>query len=216
MKYRGVLFDLDGTLLNTLQDIADSTNEALSHLGFPVHEVEAFKDFIGAGRDVLAFRALPDHHRDAATVTRLIERINEEYSKRWANNTVPYQGIPDVLDELTVRNMKMAILSNKAHDNTEIMVSEMLSRWHFEVVVGALPSVAKKPDPTAALQIAQQLGMHPAEFLYLGDSDIDMKTAIGAGMYPVGAMWGFGSSNELLAGGAETLIEHPNDLLLLL
>ena len=213
MKYRGVLFDLDGTLLNTLQDIADSVNEALSHLGFPGHGVEVYKNFVGEGRDVLAVRALPDHHRNAATVTRLIEHINEEYSKRCANNTLPYQGIPDLLDALTIRNIKMAILSNKAHDSTEIMVSKMLSQWHFEAVVGALPSVAKKPDSTVALQIAQQLGIHPIEFLYLGDSDIDMKTAIGADMYPVGALWGFCSAEELLAGGAKTLIEHPSDLL---
>ncbi|MFC1977539.1 HAD family hydrolase [Chloroflexota bacterium] len=213
MKYRGILFDLDGTLLNTLQDIADSANEALSHLGFPEHGVEAYKNFVGEGREVLAARALPAHHRDAATVSRLLEHMNEEYSNRWANNTLPYEGIPDLLDALTSRNIKMAILSNKAHDSTEIMVSEMLSQWHFEAVAGALPSVAKKPDSTAALRIAQQLGMHPVEFLYLGDSDIDMKTAIGAGMYPVGALWGFRSAEELLAGGAKTLIEHPSDLL---
>ena len=107
----------------------------------------------------------------------------------------------------------MAILSNKAHDSTEMMVSKMLSRWHFEAVVGLLPSVPKKPDPSAALQIAQQLGIHTTEFLYLGDSDIDMKTAIGADMYPVGVLWGFSSAKELLAGGAKALIEHPNDLL---
>jgi len=213
MKYRGVLFDLDGTLLDTLQDIADSVNEALSHLGYPTHGVEAYKNFIGEGRDVLAFRALPDHHRAATIVTRLIEHINEEYSKRWANNTVPYQGIPDLLDALTIRNIKMAIISNKAHDSTEMMVSKMLVRWHFEAVVGALPSVPKKPDPSAALQIAQRLGIHPTEFLYLGDSDIDMKTAIGADMYPIGVLWGFRSADELLAGGAKALIEHPNDLL---
>ena len=213
MKYKAVIFDLDGTLLNTLQDIADSVNEALSHLGFPEHGVEVYKNFVGEGRDVLAARALPDHHRDAATVTRLIEHINEGYSKRWANNTLPYQGIPDLLDALTIRNIKMAILSNKANDSTEIMVSKMLSKWHFEAVVGVSPLVAKKPDPTAALQIAQQLDIHPNEFLYLGDSDIDMKTAVGADMYPVGALWGFRSAKELLAGGAKTLIDHPNDLL---
>ncbi|MFC2051582.1 HAD family hydrolase [Chloroflexota bacterium] len=213
MQYRGVLFDLDGTLLDTLQDIADSVNEALSHLGFPEHEVEAYKSFVGEGIDVLAVRALPDHHRDATTVTRLIEHINEEYSKRWANNTLPYPGIPDLLDALTARNIKMAILSNKAHDSAEMMVSEMLSQWHFEAVVGASTSIVKKPDPTAALHIAQQLCIYPIEFLYLGDSDIDMKTAIGADMYPVGALWGFRSADELLVGGAKALIRHPSELL---
>ena len=213
MKYKAVIFDLDGTLLDTLQDIANSVNEALSHLGFPTHEVETYKSFIGGGRDVLAFRALPDHHRDSNIVAQLIERINEEYSKRWADNTVPYRGIPDLLDVLTMRNIKMAVLSNKGHDSTEMMVSEMLSRWYFEAIAGVLPSVPKKPDPSAALRIAQRLRIPTTEFLYVGDSDIDMKTATGAGMYPVGVLWGFSSSKELLAGGAKALIEHPNDLL---
>ena len=213
MKYQGVLFDLDGTLLDTLQDISDSVNEALKHLGFPVHGVDDYKSLIGEGRDVLAARALPDNHRDTTTVTQLVELINEEYSKRWANKTVPYHGVLNLLDELTIRNIKIAILSNKAQDSTEIMVSRMLSRWHFEAVVGALPSVAKKPDPTAALQIAQRLAIPPSKFLYLGDSDIDMKTAIRADMYPVGVLWGFRSAEELLAGGAKALIEHPSDLL---
>ena len=107
----------------------------------------------------------------------------------------------------------MAVLSNKAHDSTEMMVFKMLSRWHFEPVVGLLPLVPKKPDPSSALQIAQRLRIHTAEFLYVGDSDIDMKTATAAGMYPVGVLWGFGSTKELLSGGAKALIEHPSDLL---
>jgi len=213
MKYKAIIFDLDGTLLDTLQDIADSVNEALKRLRFPEHGLEAIKNFIGEGRDVLAARALPNDKRDTTAVTRLIELMNIEYSERWANKTVPYNGITNLLDELTVRNIKMAVLSNKAHDSTELMVSKVLSQWHFEAVVGASPSVAKKPDPTAALQIAQQLGIQPTEFLYLGDSDIDMRTAIGAGMYPVGALWGFRSAEELLSSGAKALIEHPNDLL---
>ena len=213
MKYRGVLFDLDGTLLDTLQDIADSVNEALSSLGLPEHEVEAYKNFIGDGIDVLATRALPDNHRDATTLARLIRCLNKEYSKRWASNTVLYHGIPHLLDELTIRNIKMAILSNKPHDITEVMVTKILSQWHFEAVVGTSSSVAKKPDPTAARHIAQQLVIDPTEFLYLGDSGVDMKTAIAANMYPVGVLWGFRSAEELLSSGAKALIEHPKDLL---
>ena len=216
MTYRAVLFDLDGTLLDTLQDIADSVNKALSHLGFPQHELEAYKYFVGEGREVLAIRALPEHHRDASTVGKLAACMDEEYSKHWADNTYPYQGIPDLLDALTISDIKMAILSNKPHNFTEMMVSKLLWRWHFEIVVGALPSVPKKPDPTAALQIARRLGIQPSEFLYLGDSGIDMKTATGADMYPVGALWGFRSADELLASGAKTLVEHPSDLLHLL
>jgi phosphoglycolate phosphatase len=216
MKYQGVLFDLDGTLLDTLQDIADATNQALSHMGFPQHEPEAYKYFIGDGREVLAIRALPEHHRDAVTVSQLVARINEVYSQHWADHTRPYPGIPALLDNLTTKNIKMAILSNKAHDLTDVMASKMLSPWHFDVVVGASSSVPKKPDPTAAIQIAHRLGLRPAEIIYLGDSGIDMNTANQAGMYPVGALWGFRTVDELLASGAKAVIEHPGDLLRIL
>ena len=213
MKYKAVIFDLDGTLLDTLQDLADSVNEALSHLGFPTHGVEAYKNFIGEGRDVLAFRVLPDHHRDNATITQLVELISEEYSNRWADNTVLYNGVPDLLDELTIRDVGIAVLSNKPHNFTEIIVSKMLSQWYFAAVVGTSPSVIKKPDPAAALHIAQQLGIHPTEFLYLGDSGVDMKAAVGADMYPVGALWGFRSAEELLSNGAKALITYPGELI---
>jgi len=213
MKYSAVLFDLDGTLLNTLEDIADSVNSALGHLGFPQHELEAYKYFIGDGREALAIRTLPEHHQNTVTVDKLITHINEEYSKCWSNNTHPYQGVSDLLDALTSTGIKIAILSNKPHDFTELMVSRLLPQWQFEVVVGALPSVPKKPDPTAALQIARQLNIRTPEFLYLGDSDIDMKTATAADMYPIGALWGFRTADELLASGAKALIQQPVDLL---
>ena len=216
MSHTAVLFDLDGTLLDTLQDIADSTNQALCQLGFPQHEPEAYKDFIGEGREVLAARSLPEQQRDPDTVSQLVVRINREYSKCWPDHTCPYPGIPSLLDQLAANKIKMAILSNKAHSLTKMMVSKMLSHWHFDVVVGASPAIPKKPDPTAAWQIARRLGIYPAEFLYLGDSDIDMKTATAAGMYPVGALWGFRTANELLAGGAAVLVEHPRDILRLL
>lgn len=216
MIYRAVLFDLDGTLLDTLRDIADATNQALGRLGFPRHETEAYKCFIGEGREVLALRALPEQHRNAATVSRLVAGINEEYSRCWADHTHPYQGIPGLLDDLAARNIRMAVLSNKAHDLTEMMVSGMLAEWHFEMVIGASPAAPRKPDPTTALQIARRLEIHPAEFIYLGDSAIDMKTATGAGMYPVGASWGFSPADELLRAGARAVIAQPEELLRLL
>jgi phosphoglycolate phosphatase len=216
MKYRAILFDLDGTLLDTLQDIADAVNKALSRLGFTGHEIESYKYFVGYGRDILAIRVLPESHRDVSTVNKLVSYIDDEYSKCWAENTHPYHGISDLLNRLTTDDIKMAILSNKPHQFAEMMVCRLLSRWRFDIVVGALPSVPKKPDPTAALQIARQLDISPFEFLYLGDSDIDMKTATAASMYPVGALWGFRKADELLANGAEVIIESPSELLRLL
>lgn len=213
MRHKAVLFDLDGTLLDTLKDIADSVNLALDRLGFPQHELEAYKYFVGDGREALAIRVLPEAHRDAITFGRLVAYINEEYSKRWSNNTRPYQGIPEMLQALTDLGIKVTILSNKPQGSTEEMVYRLLPQWHFEPVVGALPSVPKKPDPTAAMRIAEQLEIPPTEFLYLGDSDVDMKTATVADMYPVGALWGFRTADELLASGAKELIQNPVDLI---
>lgn len=213
MTYTAVLFDLDGTLLDTLQDIAVSTNNALSCLGLPQHKVGAYKYFIGDGREALALRALPETHRDAATLGRLVACMAEEYAAHWADNTCPYAGVPELMDALTQRGVAMSILSNKPNDFTELMASRLLGRWRFRIVAGALPGVPRKPSPAAALDIARRLQVSPAEFVYVGDSDVDMKTAAAAGMYPVGAMWGFRTADELLAGGAKTLIERPADLL---
>ena len=213
MKHRAVLFDLDGTLLNTLQDVADAVNKGLSSLSFPQHTTETFKTLIGEGRDVLVRRALPVNHRDDDSALKLLNLVNAEYQIHWADNTRPYPDIPELLDALTAQRIKIAVLSNKADDLTNLCVTKLLSRWHFTLVAGAKPSVPNKPDPTAALQIARQLDISPAEFLYLGDSDIDMKTANGAGMYAIGAGWGFRSTQELLTAGAKVVIKHPGELL---
>jgi phosphoglycolate phosphatase len=211
-----VLFDLDGTLLYTLKDIADSVNQALGYLGLPPHQLNAYKYFVGDGRQALAIRALPENQRDTATVGKLVDYIDNEYSKRWADNTLPYEGVADLLDALTAKRIRLAILSNKPHDITQIMVSKLLGKWQFEAVVGAQSSLPKKPDPSAALQIARRLNIPPPQFLYLGDSDIDMKTATAADMYPVGVLWGYRTAQELLTNGARKLIEQPADLLQLL
>ena len=216
MTYKAVLFDLDGTLLDTLQDIADSTNKALGYFGFPQHKVEAYKYFIGDGREALAVRALPENHREPVTVGKLVAQMAEEYAAHWSDSTRPYEGVPELLDALTALGISISILSNKPHDFTELMVSRLLWQWRFHIVVGALPDIPKKPSPVAALDIAKRLNLKPGEFLYVGDSDVDMKTAVSAGMYPVGAIWGFRTAQELLAGGAKVLIEKPTDLLQLL
>jgi phosphoglycolate phosphatase len=216
LVYQAVLFDLDGTLINTLNDLADSVNESLNQLGFPQHERNLYKQFISAGMETMAMRALPEDKRSTSTVKKLVAYIQREYSARWAKNALPYPGISELLDALVRLNIRMAVLSNNPHNFTQLIVCRLLGKWHFEAVVGARPSVPKKPNPSAAFQIVQKLNILPTHFLYLGDSDIDMKTAIAAGMYPVGALWGFSGIDELLAGGASKLIRHPIDLLKLL
>jgi phosphoglycolate phosphatase len=213
LKHTAVLFDLDGTLLNTLQDVADSVNYGLAALHQPQHPVSAYKTFIGDGRDVLVRRALPAAARDDITAKKLLDMVNMYYAIHWADNTVPYPGVPLMLDDLAARGIKISVLSNKAEEMTSICVAKLLSRWHFDIVAGARPGIPNKPDPTSAILLAKELGIKPEKFLYLGDSDIDMKTANGAGMYALGAGWGFRGAQELLDSGAKAVLKQPAELL---
>jgi len=216
MNYKAVLFDLDGTLLDTIEDLTDSMNAALDRLGFPGHTAETCKKFVGDGMEMFALRALPESHRDDATVARCAAHMRAVYRERWSLKTRPYDGVPELLDGLTLRHLKMAVLSNKPDDSTKAMVAELLSKWRFDHVTGARPSVPKKPDPTLAIEISKELGISPEKFLYLGDTGTDMKTAAATGMFPVGALWGFRTADELRATGAAVLIDHPTEVLHLL
>lgn len=211
--YKAVLFDLDGTLLNTLEDMTNCANRVLGRLGFPQHSPEDYKCFVGDGREVLASRIIPSSHRDAITIAEVVNMIDDEYSRHWADTTRPYDGIRELLQALTDRGTKMAVLSNKPDNIAKVMVATMLSYWRFELVIGARPSVPKKPSPVVALHIAQCLKIVPSEFLYLGDTDTDMKTADASGMYPIGVLWGFRTADELLDNGAKALISKPRELL---
>ena len=215
--YKAVLFDIDGTLLDTLEDIADSMNCALKRLGFPVHDTERYKQLVGDGMKILVRRALPDTARnDPRRVSECLEIMLEVYGVNWNVKSRPYPGIPELLDALTSRGIKMAVLSNKPDDLAAKAVRELLPAWSFEPVFGERPSTPRKPDPSSAVEIAARLALEPAEFLYLGDTAIDMKTAKGAGMFPVGVLWGFRDAGELLEGGAARLISKPIELLELL
>lgn len=211
--FRAVLFDLDGTLLDTLEDLADSLNCVLSTLGLPQHPVAAYKTFVGDGVENLVIRAAPQTERDQELRQRLVSGMRSEYGKRWACKTRPYPGIVELLDNLASRQLKMAVLSNKPQEFTELCVNQFLSGWRFSEVRGLDTHTPRKPDPTAALAIAQRLGVEPTNFVYLGDTDTDMRTATAALMYPVGVLWGFREADELLANGAQTLLNHPLDLL---
>jgi len=216
MKYKAVLFDLDGTLLDTIADLADAMNVALGELGYPGHDVAACKFFVGDGLRNYAVRALPEAARDEATIDQCCERFRAAYAECWQVKTRPYGGIAELLDGLAERGLTMAVLSNKPDEFTQKVVAEMLGRWEFAAVRGVRADGLKKPDPAGALEIAGQIGSAPAGFLYVGDTNTDMQTALAAGMFPVGATWGFRPAEELRANGAKVLIDRPTELLDLL
>ncbi|MFO0910469.1 MAG: HAD family hydrolase [Isosphaeraceae bacterium] len=216
MPFRAVVFDLDGTLLNTLDDIAAAANTVLAETGFPTHPVESYREFIGRGVSILFQRALPETARDAETIVRCVNGFQVAYGVLWNHLTRPYDGIPALLDELTARATILTLLSNKPDDFTQQCARQYLAAWPFRVVIGASDRIPRKPDPTGVFELAAQVGLPPREFVYVGDSAVDMETATRAGMYPVGVSWGFRPVSELRQAGARAIIETPNQLLDLL
>ena len=212
MRYKAILFDLDGTLLDTLEDLATAANRALGTLGLPAHPTDAYRVFVGDGLRTLAERILPGEQRSAAQVDALVAAFEREYSRTWNERTAPYAGVPEMLDRLTGDGYRLSVLSNKPDAFTRLCVEQLLPHWTFAPLYGQRPGVPKKPDPAAALAIAAELGLDPAEVLYLGDTATDMYTARAAGMAAVGVLWGFRSADELRAAGARHLITHPGEL----
>ncbi len=216
MPFRAILFDLDGTLLDTLTDIGDSVNRVLTGQGFPIHPMQAYCQFVGDGFNMLIRRALPQNRRSAETIQTCVDAFKADYSANWHNQTCLYPGIDTMLDALACRDLKLAILSNKAHAIAQKCTARYLSNWNFEAVFGGRDTVPHKPDPAGALEITQLLGLPPSEFLYMGDSGVDMQTAIAAKMFPVGVSWGFRSTRELQQNGCRALIDRPLEVLDLL
>jgi phosphoglycolate phosphatase len=213
MKIKAVVFDLDGTLLDTLGDLADSVNTVLHEAGYPTHPEDAYRYFVGNGIFKLIERTLPPDQRKPEVIADFVQRFNEVYKRNWNAKTKPYPGIPELLRSLVAKGLDLAILSNKPHEATLETSGFFLKDTPFKLVYGARPGVPVKPDPTAAFEIARAMGYDPAEFAYLGDTSIDMSTANQAGMFAVGVTWGFRTPEELREYGAKVLIDHPMELL---
>lgn len=213
MKGKAVIFDLDGTLLDTLRDLGEAVNAVLREHGFPQHPLDAYRFFIGEGIETLVQRALPQEKKDEALVARLLHKMKEEYERRWPDHSRPFAGVPEMLHVLEGCGLPKAIFSNKPHGFTVEMVEELLGAWSFMAVRGILPGTPRKPDPTVALEIAREMNIPPREIIFVGDSDLDMLTARAAGMCGVGVLWGFRDAAELLGAGAEALVAHPGELL---
>ena len=213
MKCLAVIFDLDGTLLDTLADIADAMNAALEKMDFPAHDTAAYRYLTGDGAYVMAERSLPAAARDPLTVESCIREFRSEYDRRWGTKTRPYPGIPELLSELSRRGLEFSVLSNKLEEFVRRAVRDFLPGFTFSPVLGAKPGLPPKPDPAGALDIARELGVAPARIVYLGDTGVDMLTAVRAGMFPVGALWGFRDGSELRENGAAATINSPGELL---
>ncbi len=217
MKFEGVLFDLDGTLINSLEDLADSMNTVLKNNHFPTHETEAYRQFIGNGLRNLTRTVLPESYRkDEELVNRCLASMVEIYNRNCMNKTRPYEGIPSLLDELSSRGLKLAVLSNKNDEMTRRIVRTLFPEGKFECIAGLTTEALKKPNPAEALRISRELDISPAKMLYVGDSGTDMQTANNAGMHAAGVLWGFRTKEEILLNGAKVVVNEPAELLKLL
>jgi phosphoglycolate phosphatase len=206
------IFDLDGTTLNTLPDLADSLNLALQAAGLPTHDLAAYRFMVGEGMAKMIERALPPDRRDSETKTQIMAHFKKEYAKRQCDKTAPYEGVPELLKDLTAKGWSLGLLSNKDHENTLEVVSHFFPGL-FAQILGVKPGAKTKPDPTGALAVCQALGQSPEKIFYVGDSGVDMATAKGAGCRPIGVAWGFRPPEELKAGGALAILAKPADFL---
>ncbi len=211
MGFKAVIFDLDGTLIDSLEDLADSANEALAKHGFASHPTAAYKKFVGNGVRQLIKSAVP-----AGTEEEIVDSILADYriiyNNNYVNKTKPYDNIPEMLRQLKNAGIKMAVCSNKPHMPTNEIVEKVLGKDCFEVIFGEREGVPRKPDPAALLEAAEHMGITPAEVVYLGDSGGDMISARNAGMCAAGALWGFREKAELEECGSQVLFSDPLQL----
>lgn len=210
LNIKAAIFDLDGTLTNTLQDIACAMNRALRLHQLPEFAVDEYRYLVGDGAKTLARRAVRDRLELAESVQK---EYQSYYEKHTLDTTKPYDGIPELLHMLAEQGIQLCVLSNKPHADTCGVVKHFFPDVPFAVVQGQVDSVPVKPDPAGALNIAGKLGLPPEQFVYLGDTNVDMRTAVSAGMHAVGVTWGFRSAEELKQFGAEILLDKPQNLM---
>lgn len=207
-----VIFDLDGTLLNSIDDLAVATNYALSKFGHPVHDVAAYRYFVGNGITKLVERALPENVRTEEHIAAVRAEFVAYYSAHKTNLTRPYDGICELLDALKQRGFILAVASNKFDDATKLLVSHYFGAEMFDVVLGQREGIPVKPDPAIVRDILLCTGVSPDAVLYIGDSGVDMQTARNAGVCGVGVTWGFRSRQELEENGARFIIDRPQQI----
>jgi phosphoglycolate phosphatase len=213
MPYQAAIFDLDGTLIDSVRDIAESMNRSLAAMGYPTHAVEQYNYFIGEGIQVLVERALPEGARDEASVKIFMDGYRTDYLNNWNVYTTIYPGIPEFLRRMVAAHIPMGVLSNKPDLATRKCVEHFFPDIPFIFVAGQRDGIPRKPDPAPALEIAIAMNLPPEQCVFVGDTAVDMQTAVAAGMFPAGVSWGFRTEEELIANGAK-LIAHTPEVLI--
>ncbi len=212
MSIKAIIFDMDGTVLNTLQDIANAVNYTLSFHSLPTHELYKFKKFVGDGTDIMLKRALPDNMKSDEQVAKIKPLYVEYYNAHPTDTTVPYEGILELLEKLKAKGILLAVVSNKI----DCMVGPISKKFFgdtFDYVTGQKDGMPVKPDPAAVFNVMQQFNVTADECIFVGDSGVDAKTGANAGMFTVGVLWGFREKDELIQNGANVVISNPLELL---
>lgn len=209
---KAVLFDLDGTLVNSLYDLADAMNYCLTKEGFATHDTEKYKYFIGNGIPKLIERALPEAARTPERIEQTKQKFLSRYSTHCCDKTCLYDGINELLSALGEKGIRAAVITNKAQSMTDIIMKKLFHN-EFVYVLGKRDEFPLKPDPASALFVMEKLSVSAHECLFVGDSGVDMRTAQNAEIKSVGVLWGFREREELLENGARYIIDEPLKLL---
>lgn len=212
MKVKAIIWDLDGTLLNTLDDLAGSTNAALAMNGMPVRTTDEVRRFVGNGIHKLIERAMPELGAEHPKFQVVLDSFVAHYGEHSKDHTKPYDGIIDVLDKLTARGVKIAIVSNKIDFAVKALSKDYFGDRMLSAV-GDDPSRRKKPAPDSVLEAMRQMGVSPDETIYIGDSDVDVITARNAGIPCIAVTWGFRSEESLIEAGAQYVAHQPADII---
>ncbi|MEA4981923.1 MAG: HAD family hydrolase [Paludibacter sp.] len=207
-----VIFDLDGTLLDTIEDLANATNHALKQFNFPVHEVASYRFFVGNGVNKLLERALPEAHKNADAISMLKHEFLKYYLIHAEDCTKPYPGIPELLTKLYKAGYQLAVASNKMHEATIELVGRFFPGISFTTILGQREGIPVKPSPAIVDEIVECAGVTKSETLYVGDSGVDAATSLNAGVPFVGVLWGFRPQQELEAAGATRFVEKPEEI----
>ena len=211
-----IIFDLDGTLLNTIDDLANACNHALQEFNFPTHESEAYRFFVGDGVNTLMMRILPEEHRNADSASMLKHEFLKYYSKHAEDCTKPYEGIPELLSNLQKQGHQLAVASNKMHTATVEIVHKYFPNIHFVAVLGQREGIPVKPAPNIINEIIEMAGVAKSDAVFVGDTNVDVNTALNAELKFIGVLWGFRPRAELEVNGAKIFVEKPEEILKLI